>query len=106
MDLHAREPDLAPIKDLRVRQADRSKELCLGNLEKPQELAVINNPGAVDVRPSNVLFDDESLSHLGDRLKTSLIDQPLANSNRSVRLMNETELQYRQLVIKSQLIRR
>jgi hypothetical protein len=49
MDLDAWKPDVKSIEYERVSQAYRSKELGLGDLEKPQKLPVINNPGPIDV---------------------------------------------------------
>jgi hypothetical protein len=65
VDLHTREPYVEPIKDVGVRQADGSKEFGLGDLEKAQKLTVINDPGSISVRPSDVLFDCESVRHRG-----------------------------------------
>ena len=49
MNLHARQPDIKSIEDVRVRQAYGSEEFSLGDLEKSKELTVINNPGAIGV---------------------------------------------------------
>ena len=63
MYLHSRQPDVETVEGVRIRKPDRAKKLGLGYLEKAQKLAVINDPCAVCVRPSDVFFDGEAFMH-------------------------------------------
>src|SRR5215467_10093568 len=57
MNLDPGEPDVQAVEDLGVGQADRAKQFGFGNLKKSEELAVIDDTGAVDVRPPDLFFD-------------------------------------------------
>ena len=63
VDLDARQPEIEPVEHLRVRQTHAAEQFRLRDLEETEKLAVVDDPGAVDVGPANMFFDRESFVH-------------------------------------------